>query len=283
MLKVALTHDVDRVKKTYQYFTHLAKYLLKRDYKSFSYQYKSFFNKKEPYWNFEEIISVEEKLGVKSTFFFLNESMSLKYFDLSSYSLALGRYNIEDSKVAAIIRRLDNLGYEIGLHGSFYSFNNLELLSKEKETLESILGKNVSGIRQHHLNFDAQTWKIQKQLGLKYDSSWGYNYDIGFKDNQVAPFNPFNDNFLVFPMVLMDTPFSNDKNKWLRLESIITTAKEKNGVVVLNWHTDSFNDKEFPSFKSDFINIIKRLMDKGAEFNTLEGFYKKMVCVELQE
>ena len=53
-IAVCLTHDVDRVKKSYQYITHFAKTLR-------SYHLLSFFPKEEPYWHFEKIMEIEGK------------------------------------------------------------------------------------------------------------------------------------------------------------------------------------------------------------------------------
>jgi len=63
---VCLTHDVDRPYKTYQgpYYA-----VTDRDLS----QLRSLFSSNRPYWQFEEIMALEEDLGVRSTFFFLNE------------------------------------------------------------------------------------------------------------------------------------------------------------------------------------------------------------------
>ena len=64
---VFLSHDVDRVRKTYQYFTHFI--IEKRVYHLFS-----LFKKSNPYWCFEKIMDMERKYDVRSTFFFLKET-----------------------------------------------------------------------------------------------------------------------------------------------------------------------------------------------------------------
>ena len=80
MLKIALTHDVDRVVKTYQYITHPLKKLLNGNLNEFSYQLKSILIK-NPYWCFPEIIKIENEYNVKSTFFFLHESIPFDLFN----------------------------------------------------------------------------------------------------------------------------------------------------------------------------------------------------------
>ena len=64
---VCLTHDVDRIRKSYQYITHFIK-------TGKLYHIASLFSKKNPYWKFNKIMEIEERYEVRSTFFFLNES-----------------------------------------------------------------------------------------------------------------------------------------------------------------------------------------------------------------
>ncbi|RLG30671.1 hypothetical protein DRN98_07165, partial [Methanosarcinales archaeon] len=74
---VCLTHDVDEIRKTYQYFTRSIQHIGRLEFSRAFYHIKSFFTDKiyrrNPYWTFEKIMKLEEKLGVKSTFFFLQE------------------------------------------------------------------------------------------------------------------------------------------------------------------------------------------------------------------
>lgn len=266
MLKVAVTHDVDRVRKTFHYFTKSIKAIIEGDFKMVLYQIKSFFSKKNSYWNFEEIIEVENRFNIKSTFFFLNESIRVDLFSIKSWYLSLGRYSIEEEDVAEIIKKLDKDNFEIAVHGSFNSYNRLDLLIKEKTNLEKIINKKIVGIRQHYLNLSNDTWALQKKARFLYDSSWGYSKRIGFKDDKIEPFAPFNDEFIVFPMTIMDTPFVNSPNKWELLTQIINIAEKSDAVIVLNWHLDSFNDEEFPNFRSDFIKVIETLKERDALF-----------------
>ena len=132
MLKVALTHDIDRTNKTYQYITHGLKSIAKADLSSLAYHIKSLFGT-EPYWMIPDLIKIENKYNVKSTYFFLNESIKINPFKLNSYKLAMGRYKINDKKIVKIIQWLDENGWEIGLHGSYNSYNDINLLRKEKK------------------------------------------------------------------------------------------------------------------------------------------------------
>ncbi len=276
MLRVALSHDVDRTRKHYQYFSYLTKSLLKKDFTNAKYQMQSFFSKEEPYWNFPEIIRIEEDLGVKSTFFFLDESIPFRLFNKKNWQLSLGRYNIREKKITEIMQYLDKNGWEIGVHGSYLSYNNENLLKKEKNNIEDIIGHNVIGTRQHYLNRDDSTWKIHKKLGFKYDSTWGLTRSFGFKDGKILPFRPFNDDFLVIPLIIMDTPFIESKERWEKYEKLVNKIEQHNGILVINWHQRVFNEKEFPFYKDAYVRIIEDCKSRNAKFATLSELYKEI-------
>jgi len=272
MLKVGLSHDVDRISKTYQYLTYPIKSLLKHDAKEFFYHVGSIF-KKNPYWCFPEIIRIEREYDVKSTFFFLNETIPFHLFNISNWKLSLGRYKVYDKKVMDIIKYLDQNGWEIGLHGSYNSFNDNKLLMSEKDLLESIIKHSVIGIRQHYLNLNNSTWRIQKELGFKYDTSFGFSNNIGYKDNIFKPFHPFSDNFTVFPMVIMDESFMNTADRIKKLLYLLDITEKNNSILVINWHQRSFNENEFPEYKKAYCDIIEECKKRNAIFKTLKDYY----------
>ena len=277
MLRVALSHDVDRTRKHYQYFSYFTKYLLKGDFKKAAYHFNSFLSKEEPYWNFQEIISIEDDFKVKSTFFFLDESIPFRLLDKKNWQLSLGRYNIREKKISNIMQHLDKNGWEIGVHGSYLSYNNEQLLKKEKNNIEDIIGHQTIGIRQHYLNRDENTWKIQKKLGFKYDSTWGLTRGFGFKKGKTLPFKPFGDDFIEIPLIIMDTPFLSDKDAWSKYGEIVNQLEKVDGILVINWHQRVFNEKEFPFYKDAYVRIIEDCKSRGAKFATLSEIYHDLI------
>lgn len=272
MLKVALSHDIDRIYKTHQHFTRTLRALKERNTKLLLYQFTSLFEK-HPYWGFDDIIEVENKYAVRSTMFFLDESAKFKLLCPSEWKIALGRYKIFNKRIVNIMQWLDNNGWEIGVHGSYYSFNNENLLRKEKQNIESIIGHEVIGIRQHYLNLNSTTWKKQYNTGFLYDSSWGLTNGIGFREEKLKPFSPLQNEFYVIPMAIMDSEFVKVENCWKKLDQIIKIIEENNSILVINWHNNSFNEIDFPLFKTYYIELISRLKDKGATFYTLGDYY----------
>ncbi|HZK08097.1 MAG TPA: polysaccharide deacetylase family protein [Bacteroidales bacterium] len=268
MLKIALSHDIDRVDKTYQYFTKSLAHLIKLNAKGLTGQIRSI-GKKKPYWTFDEFIEIEKRYNVRSTVFFLNESIKLNPFDLESYKLSLGRYKILDPRIVGVINYLDQNGWEIGVHGSFNSFKNFELLKEEKETLEKIVGHPISGIRQHYLNLNEHTWQFQQKAGFLYDSSWGYTRDIGFKEDKYLPFHPLDNHFKVIPLTIMDTCFMARPDRWVRYEKLLDQCEEKEAIMVINFHQHVFSRYDFPGYLETYVELIERAIRRDAKFVTL--------------
>ena len=277
MIKVCLSHDIDRIDKTYQYLTKPLRVLKRGDVGlTFKCLWRMIFDR-NPYWGFNHIIEIENYYEVKSTCFFLDESIRFNFLKPQTWVLSLGRYKINNKKIHQIMRFLDKNGWEIGVHGSYNSYNDLDLLKKEKHNIERILGHKVVGVRQHYLNFSEKTNQIQKQAGFSYDSTWGYTKDIGFKDNRITPFFPVTcAQFCEIPLVIMDYPFVEMVDKWERFEQLCNICEENESYMVINFHNNNYYELDFPNVKSDYIEIIERLKNKGADFLTLQQAYNQI-------
>lgn len=273
---VCLSHDVDRVKKTFQYATHFLKSIKNIDPGSAAYQIKSLFQKSH-YWNFYKIMEVERKLGVTSTFFFLNETYPFRPWKLPSWRLSLGYYDLFETKLQIAIRDLDSRGWEVGLHGSYLSYNDIDLLRKEKSDLESIIGHPIIGVRQHYLNLDRHTWECQADVGFVYDASFGFTDAIGFKEDRFHPFKPMpNRKFYVVPLALMDSCVMSKSNAAEEAMKIIELAEEKGACLVLNWHQRMFNEKEFPGYKDIYVRLINECKQRKADFLTIGEYVRRL-------
>lgn len=275
-LKVALSHDVDRVRKTHQYITRSLRFLRHGQLNSLGREVSSFSKRNEVYWNFPDIMKTEDTLGVRSTFFFLLESYPFRPTHPSTWKLALGRYDIRSDKIINVIKELDKEGWEIGLHGSYSSYSDAALLKHEKKQLEQVVGHPVKGIRQHYLNLNSNTWRYQEDAGFHYDSSLGFTDRIGYKSGMVAPFKPHNSSFIEFPLAIMDSCFLEDPDSDDNLKKIIDLTIANDGVLVLNWHSNSWHPDEYTDYKEKYVGLIKLFKAQGAIFKTLGEF-----CLEL--
>lgn len=272
---VWLSHDVDRVRKT---LFHSIYYAVKEKR---GRHLSSLFSSQNPYWNFERIMNIENVFDVKSTFFFLNESMRASIFWPRSFILAKGRYRITDPSIQNVIRELDQNGWEIGVHGSYTSYDNIDLLQREKHQLETIVGHPIKGIRQHYLNLNIpQTWKIHRSLGFQYDASFGLTKDIGYRDDIYYPFHPLHDEFIVFPMAIMDSAlfaqYKDIDSAWNKCLKIIKLAQEKKTLLSIIWHQRVFNEHDFPGYTEIYERLIQECLKRNAQFCTGKDIFQYM-------
>lgn len=278
MIHVCLTHDIDRIDKSYQYLTKPLRALKSGNIRLFLKLIWSALTIRRPYWGFDEMMRIEKEHGVKSTCFFLNESLKPEWGKPSSWKLAFGRYSIYDKRIVGIIRKLDTSGWEIGVHGSFRSNTDEELLRQEKKILEGIVGHEVIGIRQHYLNFAENTFEIHDKCGFKYDSTWGLTKGIGFKDGKVKPFFPIEgSNYCEIPMIIMDSPFAETPDRWEQFERIVDEINRNDAYLVINYHNNYFSDSDFLGYDKDYVRMIENLKKRGAAFMTMGETYKQIL------
>ena len=179
-------------------------------------------DKQNPYYNIPEIMEIEEKFGIKSTFFFRTMYENGNFEDY------------EDD-----IKSLIGGGWEVGLHCDPSSVDDIEKLRTEKKKLEKLTKTKLEGNRSHYLKFAKKLPKMLKDLGFSYDSSVRNSKDkidkseMGFQNL---------DGLVEFPVTLMDAYLFT----YMKLEEkqIIPTFKQtldyarKNDskVITIIWH-----------------------------------------------
>jgi len=240
---VCLTHDVDEI---YPPLNHTVLSSLKclkgLNFRGFKRQvsWKVHGKEKSPYRNFKAIMDLEEEYGARSSFYFLATNADITRF----------RYNIEDLENE--LGQIKDRGWEVGLHGGYYAFNNLEEILREKNRLEQELDKKVIGYRNHYLRFQVpDTWEKLAKAGFGYDTTLGYSEMVGFRNGMCHPFMPYNlradreINILEIPMAIMDDTLFESVQSYERAlmltKRLIDTVALYNGVICLNWHSESFN------------------------------------------
>ena len=263
---LCLTHDVDRPYKTYQSLYYAVR-------ERSLYHLKTLLPGERPYWQFEEVMALESDLGVRSAFFFLDEPSQVGRRPLRELLGAkhltnhLGRYDVESPDVSAVIRELDESGWEVGLHGSSLSYRDERRLRAEKRRIEGVLGHPVAGVRQHYLHLDVpRTWQYQAAAGLRYDTSLGSSTEYGFAHGY-RPRRPFDDGFVVFPLTVMETalpdPGSRFETARRECERLVREAADNGAVMTALWHPRYFNDAEFPGYRRLYRLLVEAALDRG--------------------
>jgi peptidoglycan/xylan/chitin deacetylase (PgdA/CDA1 family) len=236
---ICLTHDVDDIYPTFYHRLLSVLWSIKKyDWNTMKEQL--FRSKKKPgvYVNFREIIELEKKYGAKSTFYFLTADKDPKRF----------RYNIND--ITDELKYIIESGCKVGLHGGYYSYNDIDAVKREKNLLEEALGNEVIGYRNHYLRFQQpQTWEILEKCGFRYDTTYGYTNMIGFRNGMCHPFRPYDINnqhwlnIYEFPLHIMECSMygRHTETAWGLITQLLMKAELNKGVLTVLWHNNVFD------------------------------------------
>ncbi|KAF5084125.1 hypothetical protein DSECCO2_82440 [anaerobic digester metagenome] len=229
---------------------------------------------KDPWDLFEIWRALEEKHQVKSTFYFLPRN---GHAGIGSPKIRAGYYSIDD----ALIKELTTGGWEVGVHGID---NWIDKASAENERMSLPKDTRVRvGTRVHWLHFDEGTWQILDDAGYDYDSTFGYNEDIGFRAGTLQVYRPRGvERLLELPLHIQDVSLFG-RHCWLTTEEgckrvdclslnedeayqtcneILDQALRYGGVVTILWHSDCLAAPR--DWGDVYTNIINRAMADGA-------------------
>jgi hypothetical protein len=257
---VELSHDVDYIKKTSQLrlkqtafngynslkslknpsaFIHNAKKTL-----SFLFSHPSC-------WCFDYWESLEKKYLKRSVFYIY---VRTKKKDLRSW-LIDPSYDVRtDVKLQQKLKQLIYDGFEIGLHGSYYSAAEEKQLFNEKSILEDIIGQPVEKIRQHWLRYEENITPVLHNKFFKYDSTLGWNDHMGYRSGCASRYRPYNHDkqepfdYMVTPQVIMDSvlfDYSADRIKLQEKKAFFMLnhiQSFKTSHISISWHQRVCND-----------------------------------------
>src|SRR5262249_33954756 len=155
-------------------------------------------------------VEVEKKHGFQSTFYFFASNVRDRHVRDNVYRWSdLTWYRDEICPVSNVVGDMDAMGWEVGLHGSFLTYNSADMMREQKEDVEQFLQRPILSARQHNLHFDAKkTPSVLEEAGILVDSTLGFNRDVGFRTGTSYPFHLWDAererwlNLLEIPLIL---------------------------------------------------------------------------------
>ena len=264
---VCLTHDIDSVyrPRRAQGAEAIIK-LLRKDVHGFWGDLKksACMGKRWPLCDFERILDLEEEYGASSSFFFLVQDP-----DEDDYT-----YEIED--LEAEMGHIRDRSGEIGLHGGFSCYHNLEQVRQRKTRLAKAINAPVVGYRNHYLLIKVpKTWELLAHAGFLYDTTLGYHDCIGFRNGMCHPFRPFNRHsdseipLIEVPLIISDMALFNYMHldieaAWIQIQQMIDRVCAVRGVVTILWHNISMFDERLDLYR----RILNYCREKNAWMDT---------------
>lgn len=229
---------------------------------------------------YEKWLHLEEEVGAKSTFLFLPERPGIRHFTDGSYRFDDKiRFDGQACSVGEMMREMARRGWEVGLHATWNSWGTVDEMKCQKGQVAQEVGRDVVSVRQHCLHFDIRTTPhVQNEAGLLYDSTLGFNDDIGFRfgtsypwrlrDLQAKQALPL----LEIPLIVQDKAllvFLATGNKDLAfeyLQAVVESVESVGGVLTLSWHPNRIEDMYVDLYRES----LSLLKSKEAWFGTME-------------
>lgn len=138
--------------------------------------------------------------------------------------------------------------YPVGIHPSWQSGDDENMLQSEIATLENITGKKISSSRYHYIRFNLpEGYRRLIRHGISHDYSMGYGSINGFRASVATPFYWYDlekeetTRLLLHPYCFMDASsfFEQQFSPQQAFEEMIhyyKAVKAVNGILIILWH-----------------------------------------------
>ncbi len=213
----------------------------------------------DPYDSFPFIKKLHQKIQLKPLYFLLCA------LEKTAYDRNVHPHKKWMKKLMRILLEIGN----VGLHPSYYSYNNKVLLNNEKGALENVLEKEIPLSRQHYIRLCLpQTYRILESLSITDDFSMGYASELGFRAGTGRSFLWYDleketcSELRVHPFCFMDATAHYYKNltaeeAFTRLETMNAILKKTNSKLMLVMHNYALgNDQEWEAWQKTYEHFL---------------------------
>lgn len=198
--------------------------------------------KKDPYNTFDQILELSRKFEVETILFFL----------VGDYTTFDTNVSATKNKFRLLIKHVFDY-VKVGLHPSYFTMGNPDMLKKEKLRLEGIINSPINSSRQHFLRLSLpETYQHLLDLEVKEDYTMGYAEQVGFRASTCTPFYFYNLDFeiqtplKIYPFALMDTTLNDymeltPKQSLEKIASLKKEVESVQGTFITLFHNESLS------------------------------------------
>ena len=267
--KIISTIDVDnlyayKAKGVLRTIGAIFKDLVKFDLSNLNNRLKVLFNKAEDPFD----------IYSSNSDFCLKNNISLIYFFLFRSGTKYDRTVDPNSNAYKdVFARIKNKGAHIGLHPSYFSSTDKEILQHEINHFSEKVGDRINLSRQHYLKFNIKTTpQLLFENGIIADFTMGFASNIGFRAGTSFPFYYFdlaNDkeaDLLLVPFCAMDGAyFIYDKvspeSMTKSMLDLAAEVKKVNGLFVTVFHERTFSNHIYPGYDHVYKKLFEKLIE----------------------
>ena len=225
-----------------------------------------------PFLSPDALAKLEACHGASASYYFLVENSHRRD----------GNYNIRNDNTLTLLRELQSMGMEVGVHGSYKSLDEAYGLAVQYQTLAE-LGFKAHGGRQHWLRLTVERLidSVQRAHAL-YDTSLGWTDRVGFRAGASFAFPPYDFSkeraatFLELPLVIADSALAamGDITRAREIaEQVLERSRRGCGGVSVLWHPACFGGVQLPAWVGEsFWSLMKCSKEKGDSWISAERF-----------
>jgi hypothetical protein len=160
------------------------------------------------------------------------------------------RHTWRNPALKRLIKQAHARGFGIGIHPSFTTFLQADLIKEETDRLSEIIGQQVIHSRMHFLRYrQPETFRALLRAGIRHDYTTGLYHDAGFPYGMAKPFFWFDleknqeTTLLLHPTSLMDRTLlsylalSPDEGVAL-FQSVKEKVEQNNGTFIPLFHNE---------------------------------------------
>ncbi|MBI1343961.1 MAG: hypothetical protein GC171_13590 [Terrimonas sp.] len=237
---------------------------LKADFPSFSERLRVVGRGvRDPYDSFDWMDALHDQFDLQPLYFFLVPEKKGKYDK-----------NILPSnpRMRSLVRKIADK-YAVGIHPSWKSGDDENLLKEEIDRLREMTGRDIDSCRFHYVRFNLPgSYRQLIREGIRNDHSMGYGSINGFRASVADPFYWYDlekeeqTGLLVFPFCFMEA-----NSYYEQQYSVPETGaeilhygkkvKSLNGMLITLWHNQFLgSSKEFSGLKEVYEGFIRSML-----------------------
>jgi len=200
---------------------------------------------KDPFDTFDLQIEYQRKYNLKPIYFFL----------FGHYGQFDKNINTRNRNLRFLIKKMGDYA-QIGIHPSYYTNEQPNLLHKEIKNLESVVNKDITQSRQHFLRLNLpDTYRNLIDEDITDDYSMGYAALPGFRAGICSPYNFYDldieveTKLRVHPFMVMDGTLKDymkltPTDAIETIKKLIEEVKKVDGTFSSLWHNESLSDEQ---------------------------------------
>ena len=183
------------------------------------------------------------------------------------------RYSVRHPLLKKASFMIKEAGGSIGLHPAYRNAFESGYLMSQKQRLEESVGSEVKSVRNHYIRTKYPlTWRHEVRCGFRTASNVGWSGINGFRAGTCWPYKPWDCeknspvDIVEIPIVAMDCRFETKDSTLEELERLISDVRQVRGVFTIDYHSNHWDENEFPNIRSIYIDALKYLSNGGCQF-----------------